>query len=200
MAAGDLLALAVKRLGRDGDGQVVVAETLSADLRIRAEGSAMSAALAHLVRCLLAERAPGGVLELGAERFGAVVQIEAAAPGDALPARIERALGESVAVGMAGSATVRDIVARHAGEAWAFAEAGRIGFRVSMPAAGPEHAAPAPAPRSDGPGQEQPRDATGRARTRSRGMRSPGTSMISRSWKPWSATCRRRPASAGWTS
>ena len=146
MAAGDLLTLAVKRLGRDGEGQVVVAETSSADLRIRAEGSAMSAALAHLVRCLLAERAPGGVLELGAERHGAVVQIEAGAPGDALPARIEHALGESVAVGMAGSATVRDIVARHAGEAWAFAEAGRIGFRVSMPSAGPEPTVPAPAP------------------------------------------------------
>jgi DNA polymerase-3 subunit epsilon len=147
MAAGDLLTLAVKRLGGDGEGQVVVAEPpSSADLRIRAEGSAMSAVLTHLVRCLLAERAPGGVLELGAERFGAVVQIEAGVPGDALPARIEHALGESVAVGMAGSATVRDIVARHSGEAWAFAEAGRIGFRVSMPAAGPQHTARAPAP------------------------------------------------------
>jgi DNA polymerase III subunit epsilon len=143
MAAGDLLTLAVKRLGRDGDGHVVVAERSGADLRIRAEGSAMSAAVAHLVRCLLAARAPDGVLELGAERFGAVVQIEAAAPGHALPAQIEHALGESVAVGMAGAATVRDIVTRHAGEAWAFAEAGRIGFRVSMPAAGPEHTTPA---------------------------------------------------------
>jgi DNA polymerase III subunit epsilon len=146
MAAGDLLELAVKRLGRDGEGQVVFAKASAADLRIRAEGSAMSAALAHLVRYLLAERAPGGAVQLGAERHGAVIQIEAGAPGDALPARIERALGESMTVGMAGSATVRDIMARHAGEAWAFAEAGRIGFRVSMPAPGPEPARASRAP------------------------------------------------------
>jgi DNA polymerase III subunit epsilon len=147
MAAGDLLMLTVKRLGPDGEGQVAVAAAPAAGLRIRAEGSALSAALVHLVQRLLAERAPARAVRVGVEQHGAVVQIEAAAPGDALPARLELALEESVTVGVSGSATVRDIVARHAGEAWAFAEPGRIGFRVSVPAAGPETARPPRAPR-----------------------------------------------------
>jgi DNA polymerase-3 subunit epsilon len=164
--AGDLLGLVLKQLA---DGAEAVHVERPDPIPIRAEISALSAALAYLVRRLLAARSPGTPLRLAAVRRGAVTEIEAGAPGPARPDELEPMLDGSVAVGVAGSATVREILARHAAEAWAFSEAGVTGFRVWVPSAeSPARAGatdlprrPEPAPKGAGISSAWPEPAEG---------------------------------------
>jgi DNA polymerase-3 subunit epsilon len=113
-------------------------------MRLRAEVSALSAALAELLRHLLRLAGPAAEASLTVSCHGRAVQIEAAVEGTAPPADLEQALEAPVAVGPAARLGVREIVRRHAGEGWGWSDAPRIGFRVTLPleevreTAGPE--------------------------------------------------------------
>jgi DNA polymerase-3 subunit epsilon len=61
------------------------------------------------------------------------MQVEAGADGQSTLARLEELLDASVKVGPAGRLSVREIVRRHAGEAWAVADADRLAFRFTLP-------------------------------------------------------------------
>jgi DNA polymerase-3 subunit epsilon len=62
-----------------------------------------------------------------------VLQIEAGAPGSATVGDLEVCLDSPISLGPAGRFTVREIVHRHAGEVWAYAATGRLGFRLTLP-------------------------------------------------------------------
>lgn len=136
LAVGDLLAVTLRRLSREGgerDG--VRTETPASEARLRVEASALSGAIAQLLRAVLARRQPGGSTWVRATQRGRVCQIEAAVEGGGdLPA-LDEVLDAVVTAGMAGRVSVREIVHRHAGEVWAWSESGRSGFRVNLPVA-----------------------------------------------------------------
>jgi len=135
ITVSDLIVVSLRRLARDEtDRDAVRVEALTPEPRLRAEVSALSAAFAHLLGHLLALRTPaGGVWVRSSRRRGQVMQIEAGADGQATLARLEELLDVSVTVGPAGRLSVREIVRRHAGEAWAVAEADRVAFRFTLP-------------------------------------------------------------------
>jgi DNA polymerase III subunit epsilon len=138
LGVADLLGLARRRLLAEGMDQSDLAVEVSAPLPgIRAEGSALSAALAHLARHLLVRRRPVGAVTLGAVQRGSVIEVEAAAPGRAAFSEMEAVLDSRLWAGMAVGLSVREIVGRHAGETWAFAEEARMGFRLSLPMSAP---------------------------------------------------------------
>jgi DNA polymerase-3 subunit epsilon len=145
LAVSDLMAMTLRRLPQSG----VAADLVEVDagvtaLPLRAEASALSGALAHLLRAVLAHRRPGGRAWLRAMPRGRVIQLDAGAEGMFPSAELEKRLDDPVSAGVARSATARDIVREHAGEAWGYAGAERFGFRVSIPVAqrGAEAAAP----------------------------------------------------------
>lgn len=134
---GDLAAVTLRRLPEDSDGLVAVqadgdASTLPP---LTAEVSALSEALAHLLRAVLARRTPGGKAWLRVRPRGRVLQLDAGADGHDAATGLETLLDVPVRFGMGGRATVREVVQRHAGEIWAYAEAGSAGFRMTLPAA-----------------------------------------------------------------
>jgi len=104
---------------------------------LTAEVSALSEALAHLLRAVLARRTPGGTAWLRARPRGRVLQLDAGGDGHDAATGLETLLDVPVRFGMAGRATVREVVQRHAGEIWAYAEAASAGFRMTLPAADP---------------------------------------------------------------
>lgn len=161
----DLAAMAQRRLGGD-DLRVdtaAVAELAPSLPPLRAETSALSAALAHLLRGLLARQGAEGRAWLRPALRGRVLQLEAAAPARpgesagataaaagtpgapaAVVADLEALLDGPVAIGVAPGPNVREIVRQHAGEVWAFADSARAGFRLTLPAAEPNGAEPEP--------------------------------------------------------
>jgi DNA polymerase-3 subunit epsilon len=94
----------------------------------------LSAALACLLQAVLARRDPDRAAWVTPARRGRVLQLETGAPGTATVGDLEACLDAPVSLGPAGRSTVREIVHRHAGEVWAFSDAGRVGFRLMLPA------------------------------------------------------------------
>ena len=144
LAVPDLMAMTVRRLPRGVAADRVEVDAGVAALPLRAEASALSGAFAHLLLAVLAHRRPGGRAWLRAMPRGRVIQFDAGAEGLFPSAQLEERLDDPVSAGVARSATARDIVREHAGEAWGYAGAERFGFRVSIPVA--ERAAEAAAP------------------------------------------------------
>ena len=147
IAVADLVAMSLRRLGKDGADPLAVTEAEPpADLpSLRGEISALSAALAALLQVLGERRDSGGTVWVKPARRGGVLQIEAGAPGIASVGDLEMCLDRPISLGPAGRLSVREIVHRHAGEVWAYAGPGRLGFRLTLPAAGARAAQDSPA-------------------------------------------------------
>jgi DNA polymerase-3 subunit epsilon len=143
----ELAAMTLRRLRQDGEtADLVEIETPPPALpRVWAEASALSGALAHLLRSVRPGRAPGGRLWLRAVQRGRVLQLETAAEGRRAVADLDAALDLPVAPDVAEPLPVREIVRQHAGEVWAYADDGRIGFRVTLPVAEAGESPPGPA-------------------------------------------------------
>lgn len=131
----DLAAIALRRLREDGVAfaEVEVIGEPSPSPRLRAEVSALSAALGHLLRSLLAQRDRRGKAWLRPRRRGRLLQIEAGAESRAGWMGLDALLDAPVPVGGTGPVSVRNIVRQHAGEVWAYGDDGRVGFRITLP-------------------------------------------------------------------
>lgn len=136
IAVADLFAVALRRLRSDGGdtGLVSTGEVTTALPGLQAEVSGLSVALAWILKSMLARRDDGQV-RLAPSRRGGVLQIDVGADGNGTVSDLERCLDVPLRVEPGGSVTVREIVRQHAGEAWAYADAGRLGFRLTLPAA-----------------------------------------------------------------
>ncbi|HVQ76486.1 MAG TPA: exonuclease domain-containing protein [Candidatus Binatia bacterium] len=142
VAAGEVdvgrLLSAAREHVRRGGARTVIEISAPPGLRVRAEAAALSAALAHSLRGLLAQgRADGGAW-LEARPHGRLIEIDAGAMGAAPIAAIEDLLDAPAGAGGGDRWTVRHVVRRHAGEAWAVADGMRVMIRINLPAAGPE--------------------------------------------------------------
>jgi DNA polymerase-3 subunit epsilon len=161
VAVSEVVELALRRLGgeradRGGGLAPAPREAVSVSVdpdapAVAADLGALSAALAHLVGAVRAA-AGGAPPRLALRARGAVVQVEiavlAAMP---LPA-LEAALEAPVAVGPGAHLRAREIVQRHAGEAWAFSDGSGSGLRATLPAAAPGPSGAPPGPRFVGAG------------------------------------------------
>jgi DNA polymerase-3 subunit epsilon len=136
IAVADLVAMSLRRLRTEGsDPSVVGPAEFPADLPLfKGEVSALSAALASLLHVVLERRDPAGAVWVKPARRGGVLRIEAGAPGSATVGDLEVCLDSPISLGPAGRFTVREIVHRHAGEVWAYAASGRLGFHLTLPA------------------------------------------------------------------
>lgn len=138
VSAGDLAEMALRRLGRDGDGaERVTVEAAEPEGGVppllRADASALSGALAGLLRAVL-ERSEGRRAGLRPARRGGVVLLEASGPGSCPLPLLEACLDRPVGPTVGGEArTAREVVRHHAGEVWAFVEGDRLGFRLTLP-------------------------------------------------------------------
>lgn len=134
---GDLAVVTLRRLPPENDrGAVVESDSeLSSLPPLTVEVSALSEALAHLLRVVLMRRTGDGKVWLRPTPRGRVVQIDAGAEGSAPLNVLEASLDVPLPIGAAGRATVRDIIQQHAGEVWAYEEDGRFGFRLTLPGA-----------------------------------------------------------------
>lgn len=133
---GDLLAITVRRLGSDDAAVDVEVDTRDlASVPLKAEVSALSAALARLLR-IVRGHADGDRVWLRPERRGSALQLEAGARGRATLSELEAALDHPGRGD--GDLAVREVVRRHAGEVWGAIGDGRIAFRVTLPTEPPQ--------------------------------------------------------------
>jgi DNA polymerase-3 subunit epsilon len=136
VSVADLLSMGRRRLEAEGGQEGTALQVAEVDPglpHVRVDVSALSAALAHLVRTLSARRASDGRVWIRSARRGAVLQIEVGADTAAPAEDIEAALDGVIAVGRERRLTVHHTVHRHAGEVWAFADDGSAGFRLTLP-------------------------------------------------------------------
>lgn len=136
IAVPDLVEMALRRLRSEGvaSGEEVEVAELPPDLPgILGEVSALSAALTSVLGAVLVRRSPGGRVRVSHLRRGGVLQLEAAADGEGTVTELEAFLDAAVQVAPARRLPVRDIVRRHAGEVWAYADGARFGIRLSFP-------------------------------------------------------------------
>ncbi len=136
VSVADLTAMVRRRLEQEGAGPLAIHDG-GALPPIRAEASALSGALAGLARAVLARRAPGGGAWLRPAGRGRVVQIEVSAEGRAAVTDLDPHLDAPPEGAPPGRRPVREVVRQHAGEVWAYADADRLGFRITLPAAEP---------------------------------------------------------------
>ncbi|HSE95406.1 MAG TPA: exonuclease domain-containing protein, partial [Methylomirabilota bacterium] len=129
LAVSDLATMTLRRMGPEDQVLSVSVAAEPEPLLVRAEASALSSTLARLVRAALARRGPGGQAWLRAVRRGGILQLDVGADGEAPVADLEAILE----VGGAAGPGARETVRQHAGEVWAYAEAGRVGFRLTLP-------------------------------------------------------------------
>ena len=150
IAVADLVAMSLRRLRAEGgDPSAVAVDEPAADLpSLRGEVTALSAALGSLLQIVLGRRDPGSAVWVKPARRGGVLQLEAGAGGSATVGDLETCLDTPISVGPGGRFTVREIAHRHAGEVWAYAGTGRMGFRLTLPAG---HAPAAPPPSTGSP-------------------------------------------------
>jgi DNA polymerase-3 subunit epsilon len=147
----DLVAMTLRRLEADGaagPGELTV-DTAGDTYHVRAEASTLSGALGVLLRAVLAHRAPGGRAWVRARRRGRTLALDVGAPGDAPEAALDGVFETGTPLGVPGGLRVREVVRQHAGEVWAYAEGGRLGFRLTLPEA---DAVEPGEPRDVGPG------------------------------------------------
>lgn len=133
LAVSDVVAMAIRRLGTERAGRVDARRRLESLGAIRAEPGALSAAIATLLAALLDGLPASADVSLAGQRRGGVIQLEIGRAGEGTVSDLEMRLD----VPMPGSGlglSPRDVLRRHAAEAWAFAGGGRIGFRVNVPA------------------------------------------------------------------
>jgi DNA polymerase-3 subunit epsilon len=141
-AFADLAVVTLRRLPQES-GHLVAVEAdgdLSSLPPLTAEISALSETLAHLLRTVLGARTGSGKAWLRPKQRGRVLVIDAGAEGAAPVESLEAFLDVPFPIGVAGRATAREVIQQHAGEVWAYAERGRLGFRLTLP--GGEHVRP----------------------------------------------------------
>jgi DNA polymerase-3 subunit epsilon len=137
ISADDVVAMALRRAAQEGvetGGIVVVPPRAGAALH--AEASMLTAALAHLMQGVLLRRLPGGRAWLRSRSVGHVVQFEVSAEGRGVITELDAGLDLPLMVGVASVLSVREVVRRHSGEVWSYAAEGRLGYRLTCPAAG----------------------------------------------------------------
>jgi DNA polymerase-3 subunit epsilon len=135
VAVADLLRMTLRRFTAEGgDGTAVEVMAGEPGLpSLQVDVSALSAAVAHLVRVVSTWRPSGGRSWLKPLRRGAVLQIDVGVEGSATVTELEAGLDAPITVGERRF-TVRHTVHRHAGEVWAFAGGGgNVGFRLTLP-------------------------------------------------------------------
>lgn len=138
IAFSDLGAITLRRLQQEGEGGVEVqVDDEPSSEPLRAEASALSGALGHLLGTVLRRRQPAGKVWLRARRRGGVLQIDAGGEGHVPVTDLEPLLDAPLSTGLAGPATVREIVERHAGEVWAYETGSRFGFMLTLPSGEP---------------------------------------------------------------
>lgn len=141
LAFPDLAAMTLRRLQREGEGRAEVrVEDDPSSLPLKAEASALSGALGHLLGTVLARRQPAGRVWLRTRRRGRVLQVDAGGEGRAPVTELEPLLDAPLSVGLGGQVTVREIVQRHAGEVWAYEDGSRFGFMLTLPSGEPAEA------------------------------------------------------------
>lgn len=157
----DLTAMALRRLKQhhvEGWDRVRVDGDLGTLPPLAAEASALSGALAAMLRAVLERGGASAGVWVRAVRRGGVVQVDVGAQGRAPLGDLESALDAPGPTGTTGRFTARDNVRRHAGEAWGYVGEGRFGLRLTLPLAlEPDDVAEAepgvpPAPRFIGAG------------------------------------------------
>lgn len=131
LTVGGLVAMTLRRVGADA-GVLVEAGGASA-VPLRVEASTLTGALAHLLRAALGCRRPGTPVRLRPRRHGGVLQIDVGAEGEAAVSELEPSLDVAFGPGLDAPLTVRAVVQHHAGEVWAYATDGRLGFRLTLP-------------------------------------------------------------------
>lgn len=139
VTGGDLAAIVLRRLTHDASAPAIEVDVPPSLPTLRAEVSALSTALADLLRALLAQRGPDGKVWLRLRELARVVQIDVGAEGTSPPEELESVLDGPLSVGV----TVREILQQHAGEAWAWSDAGRVGFKIILPHGPADRGAPA---------------------------------------------------------
>jgi DNA polymerase-3 subunit epsilon len=145
LSFSDLAAITLRRLRDDGDVNVELeADARAQEPSLQAEVSTMSAALAFLLRAAIRWRSPAGRSWLRVRWRGRLALIDAGVEGQATPADLDALIDAPLLLSPAGQATVREIVRKHVGEAWAYEDGGRIGFRITLPTS--EHGEPAAGP------------------------------------------------------
>jgi DNA polymerase III subunit epsilon len=133
IAVADLAAMTVRRLEHEQAAQKPVAVEGTMGLpSLKGEPSALSGALAHLLRAVL-RRCDGEGAWLRPAQRGTVLQFEVGGFGRAALTELESCLDQSVTGLLGGQPSVREIVRHHAGEVWAYAEGDRVGFRLLFP-------------------------------------------------------------------
>lgn len=150
VSVADLTAMVQRRLEREGAGSIAFeAPPGEAPPAIRAEASALSETLAQLARAVLLRRVAGRHAWIRAATRGRVVQIDVGAEGGGAVADLDPLL-DAAQKGAPGR-PLREVVHRHAGEAWAYADGDRVGFRITLPVAEPEAPAEGEEPRAAPP-------------------------------------------------
>jgi len=133
ISAADVLAMTLRRLAQDGVETSTIVVASHADASLRAEASTLTAALAHLLRIILARRSPGGRAWFRSRPVGHVLQFDVSAEGRGVITELEAGLDIPVTMGAAAVLSVREVVRRHSGEVWSFAVGGRLGYRLTCP-------------------------------------------------------------------
>jgi DNA polymerase-3 subunit epsilon len=135
VAVEDLLSMSLRRFKAEGGDRSAVEVTLSGPPlpSLRVDVSALSGALAHLVRTAAACSAPVGRVWLRPLRRGGVLQIEIGTDGKATAGELEASLDRTLAAEGGERLTVRHTVRRHAGEVWAYEDDRSAGFRLTLP-------------------------------------------------------------------
>lgn len=131
LSAPALVAMAVRRLDPGAAERVATDESLGGLGPLRVESSALSGAIAQLLRATLGVVA--GPVWVGGRRRGRVRQIEIEAAGGGAAGALEPVLDAPLPGGVAAGRTVRDVVREHAGEIWSQVGDDRVGFRLTLP-------------------------------------------------------------------
>ena len=134
LTVGGLAAMTLRRLGEDTSASVLVDAEGGAGIPLRVDASALSGALAHLLRVVLGARRSHQPVRLRPRRHGGgVLQIDLGAEGEGTVSDLEASLDVAFGPGVDGPLTVRTVVQHHAGEVWAYTAEGRLGFRLTLP-------------------------------------------------------------------
>jgi DNA polymerase-3 subunit epsilon len=133
LTVSGLATMTLRRLGADASANVLVDAEGGAGIPLQVEASALSGALAHLLRVVLGGHRSPEPVWFRPRRHGGVLQIDLGAEGGGTVSELEASLDVAFGPGVDGPLTVRTVVQHHAGEVWAYAAEGRLGFRLTLP-------------------------------------------------------------------
>jgi DNA polymerase-3 subunit epsilon len=136
LGVGDLLDMAVRRLGSDNPlaDRIDVQVPHTLQLALDAEASALSGAIVQLLNGLLAPPRTGRA-RLRASLRDRVVQLDVGLQTTARNGDLEPLLDTAVLQDGDRQLSVRDVIHQHTGEAWTYADAEWTGFRITLPPA-----------------------------------------------------------------